>query len=162
MSNQNVLSKMVAELDQTQQAFLSILDEVDEDILYRDRPGEEYWTLAESLAHITEARQFWSGEVGKIQATPGAKVGRTLEDTGRLQAVEAHGHDSVETLRNRFVTSYEVVVKTLTGLTEEDLPLQGEHIRFGPLSLDAFIQRFIVEHDRAHVEQARALLGDEN
>ncbi|MBI1877731.1 MAG: DinB family protein [Chloroflexi bacterium] len=160
MPDQNTLAKMLDELRQTQQGFLAILDEVNEDILYRRSAGDESWTLAEVMAHITEARQFWSDDVRKIQATPGIKVGRTAEHPGRLQAVREHSHDSLTAFRDRLATSYEVVVKTLNGVTEEDLQLKVEHITFGPQTLAEFIQRLIVAHDQVHVEQVRALLTE--
>jgi uncharacterized damage-inducible protein DinB len=151
---------MLADLGQTQQAFLDILSRIDERALYHRPPGEESWTLAESLAHITEARQFWSDEIEKVLATPGAKVGRTADHHGRQQAVKEHGHDSVDALRRRFTTSYEYVVKTLSQITEQDLQLSCEYIAAGSLTLAEFIQRFLVEHDRSHVAQAQALLAE--
>jgi uncharacterized damage-inducible protein DinB len=161
MTKSNTVAKMLAQIGQTQQAFLDILSRIDESALYRRPPGEENWTLAESLAHITEARQFWSDEVVKVLATPGAQVGRTLDHPGRQQAVKEHGHASLDALRRRFVTSYEYVVKTLSQITEQDLQLSCEHIAAGPLTVAGFIQRFLVEHDRSHVAQAQALLAEE-
>jgi uncharacterized damage-inducible protein DinB len=160
MTKSSTVAKMLADLGQTQQAFLDILSRIEESALYRRPPGEENWTLAEMLAHITEARQFWSDEIAKVLAAPGAQVGRSADHPGRLQAVKEHGHDSVEALRRRFVTSYEYVVKTLSQISEQDLQLSCENITSGPLSLAEFMQRFLVEHDRTHVAQAQALLAE--
>ncbi|HXV43057.1 MAG TPA: DinB family protein [Anaerolineae bacterium] len=160
MTKSNTVAKMLADLGQTQQAFLDILSRIDESTLYRRPPGEESWTLAESLAHITEARQFWSDEIAKVLATPGAQVGRPADHPGRQQAVKEHGHDSVDALRRRFLTSYEYVVKTLSQISEQDLQVSCEHIASGSLTLAEFIQRFLVEHDRTHVGQAQALLAE--
>ncbi len=161
MPEQNILAKFLDELDQTQQAFFDILDQVNEDILYRRSTGEGSWSLAESLAHITEARQFFSDQVRQALTTPGTQLGRTLDNPNRLQAVKEHGYDSVDTLRQRFTASYEYITRTLGGMTEQDLQTSCEHIRLGSITLAEFIQRAIVEHDRAHVEQARAFLADQ-
>jgi uncharacterized damage-inducible protein DinB len=161
MTKSDMVAKMLADLGQTQQAFLDILSQIDESTLYRRPPGEENWTLAEMLAHITEARQFWSDEIAKVLATPGAQVGRTTDNPGRLQAVKEHGHASVDALRRRFMTSYEYVDNTLSQITEQDLQLTGEHIALGSLTMAEFIQRFLVEHDRTHLAQAQALLAEE-
>jgi uncharacterized damage-inducible protein DinB len=161
MLEQNTLAKFLDELDQTQQAFLDFLDQVNEDILYRRSSGEESWTLAESLAHITEARQFFSNQVRQALTTPGIQLGRTLDNPNRLQAVKEHGYDSVDALRQRFMASYESVTRILGGMTEQDLQTSCEHIRLGSITLAEFIQRAIVEHDRTHVEQARAFLADQ-
>lgn len=159
MAETATISEILNEVHQTQQAFLSILDQVSEDVLYYHPTDEEGWTLAEVLAHITEARQFWSNDIRRIQATPGLKVGRTADHPGRLQAVREHGHDSIAAFRDRFVTGYELMVETLKGVTEADLQIKLEHISAGPQTLGEFIQRFIVGHDRAHVAQAQQLLA---
>jgi uncharacterized damage-inducible protein DinB len=159
MAEAATIPEILAEVGQTQQDFLSILDQASEDVLYRRPADEEGWTLAEVLAHITEARQFWSNDIRRIQASPGLKVGRTADHPGRLQAVREHGQDSIAAFRNRFVTGYELVVETLKGVTEEDLQIKLEHISAGPQTLGEFIQRFIVGHDRVHVEQAQRLLA---
>lgn len=162
MPEQQSIAGLLDELHQTQQAFLSILNGIDEEALYHRPAGDDSWTIAEVFAHITEARQFWSNDVRRIQAEPGIKVGRTAEHPGRLQAVQDHGHDSIEAFRDRFVTGYEAVVKTLQGVTEEDLQIKLEHIAFGPQTLAEFIQRLIIGHDRVHVDQVRALLAARN
>lgn len=159
MAELTTIPGMLAEVSQTQQAFLSILDQASEDVLYHPSAEADGWTLAEVLAHITEARQFWCNDIRRIQASPGLKVGRTADHPGRLQAVREHGHDSIAAFRDRFVSGYELVVETLKGVTEADLQIGLEHISAGPQTLGEFIQRFIVGHDKAHVEQARQLLA---
>src|SRR6266446_6754521 len=66
--------EMLADLHESQQALLTFLDQVDDTTLYRRFIAEE-WTLAENLVHVAEARQFFTGEVRKVLATPGAIIG---------------------------------------------------------------------------------------
>src|SRR5438067_13873317 len=83
--------EMLADLHESQQALLTFLDQVDDTTLYR-RPIAEEWTLAENLVHVAEARQFFTGEVRKVLATPRATIGRGLEHPPRLQHIRQHGH----------------------------------------------------------------------
>jgi uncharacterized damage-inducible protein DinB len=157
MAEQRTLTEMLNDLRQTQQAFLDILSRVDEDSLYRSPAGDS-WTLAEVLVHISEARQFFTGEVQKVLATPGVKVGRTLTHPGRLQNIEDHGSDSLDTIHHKLVTSHAQMVQSLEQMAEADLQIKGNHVKYGPQTLAEFIQHFIVEHDQAHVQQATELL----
>ena len=154
---ERMLAEMLDDLRLTQRAFLDILSRADEHILYR-RPADGGWTLAESLAHIAEARKFFSEETRRVLATPGASMGRTVEHPGRLQNIQDHGHDAPDALRSRLTASHDDMVKTLSGMTDDDLQITGEHVRYGPQTLAEFIRRFMVEHDQAHVQQAQALL----
>jgi uncharacterized damage-inducible protein DinB len=154
------LSDVLANLHQTQQSFLEILSQASDEVLYH-RPGDDDWILAEVLVHIAEARQFFAGETQKALATPGAGLGRTLDDPHRLKNVEEHGHDPPDAIRRKLIASHESLLESLAQVTDDDLQIEVEHINFGPQTLGEFIQRFMVGHDRIHVEQATALLARE-
>lgn len=154
------LAGILENLNQTQQAFLGFLNQAKADILYR-HPADEDWTPAIVLVHIAEARQFYTGEVQKVLATPGVPMGRTVEHPARLQNIENHGQDPIDDIRRRLITSHENLVKVLSQMSDEDLQIKGEHVVSGPQTLGAFIQRFLVEHDHIHVEQVKALLAGE-
>src|SRR6266436_9131022 len=93
--------EMLADLHESQQALLTFLDQADDTSLYRRFIAEE-WTLAENLVHVAEARQFFTGEVHKVLATPGASIGRGLDHPGRLQTIVEHGHKA-----RQLISSYE-------------------------------------------------------
>lgn len=160
MAEHQSLAEMLKSLQQTQEAFLRILDRASLNDLYR-RPAEDAWTLAEVLAHIAEARQFYTAETQKVLETSGARMGRTADYPGRLRAIAEHGHDPPEALRSALMTSYGKLVELLQRMKDGDLQIVGEHVRYGPQSLGEFVQHFIVEHDQVHVEQAEALLAAE-
>lgn len=153
------LAEIIADLRRSQQAFMDILRQVDDDLLYR-RPDDEGWTLAENLAHIAEARQFFVDETRKVLASPGISMGRTVDHPGRLQNIVDHAHDSLDAIRRRLITSHENVLQLLGEMRPADLELAGEHVRYGRQTLAEFIRRFMVEHDRLHVQQAQARLAE--
>lgn len=157
MTSQQSIDEMLTALRQTQQTFLELLGKVDETTLY-SHSIEDSWTLAETLVHMAEARQFFAGETRRVVAAPGSKVGRTMEDEGRLSNISEHGSDPLEIIRQKLVTSHQSLLDLLSGMSDDDLQLECEHIKFGRQTLGELVQRFIVGHDQAHAEQAQMLL----
>jgi uncharacterized damage-inducible protein DinB len=160
MTEQPTQPEMLADLHRSQQALLTFLDQVDDPTLYR-RPIAEEWTLAENLVHVAEARQFFTGEVCKVLATPGATIGRGLDHPARLQNIVEHGHAARQFISHQLINSYEQVVHLLEQMSQDDLQKMGEHIKYGPQTLAAFIEHFIIEHDQAHVKQVQTLLAQQ-
>ena len=152
------LTEVFTALRQTQQSFLEVVDQANDQVLYR-RPAKDSWTLAEVLVHMAEARQFFTGEIHKILTTSQTKIGRLLDNPQRLQTIEDHGQDSLETIRQQLIDSHEAMLDMLNGLAETDLEKPVEHIAYGQLTLEAFIQRFLIGHDQVHVEQSHDLLA---
>jgi uncharacterized damage-inducible protein DinB len=150
--------EMLADLHESQQALLTFLDQVDDTTLYRRFIAEE-WTLAENLVHVAEARQFFTSEVRKVLATPGASIGRGLDHPARLQNIAEHGHAARPFISQQLTNSYEQVVHLLEQMSQDDLQKMGTHMKYGPQTLAAFIQHFIIEHDQAHVKQVKTLLA---
>ncbi len=159
MSEPMTIAQMRVELLKTQRDYLEILEQAgrNPEILHK-RPADGNWTMAEVLVHISNARRFFSAETLKVKQTPGVKMGRTKEDAGRLKYVATHGNDSLEDIRKQIVESHETMMNALSQLTDEDLKIKGDHVKFGEQTLQHFIGHFIVEHDQSHVRQARARL----
>ena len=156
MTEQPQLEAMITALRQSQTAFLKTLDESNRPTLYQS-PDADDWTLAEILVHITEVWHFYGAEMERALAGPGVKVGRTLDHEGRLQAIDEHGRDAPETIRQNFMASYEQLMAVLSRMTEADMAHPVENIRLGPQTLGEFIHRFLVQHSQAHVRQAEDL-----
>jgi hypothetical protein len=153
-----IVRDILADLQQSQQAFLDLISQIDGELIYQAPAGDE-WTLAVIFAHLSEARQFYANEVQKVLASPGVKMGRTVEHPGRLQSINEAGHNALADLRQKLITSHESVVKALLKMSDDDLQLEGDHVVAGPESLASFIQRFMVDHDQAHIRQANELLA---
>ncbi|GAC1398853.1 MAG: hypothetical protein NVSMB56_13830 [Pyrinomonadaceae bacterium] len=159
MSEPMNISQMRDELRQTQREYLEILEHASHnpEILHQ-RSADGSWTLAEVLVHISNARGFFSGEALKVKQTPGVKMGRTKEDAGRLNYIAAHGNDALEDVHKQIIESHETMMHALSQLTDDDLKLTGDHVKFGEQTLQHFVGHFIVEHDQSHVKQARLRL----
>jgi len=161
MSDHLPIAQMREELRRAQRDFLDILSAADARTLHH-RASDGVWTLAEILAHVSNARQFFGGEAARAAAAPNSRVGRMIQDAGRLAAVRDHGQDSAESLRKAIVASHEQLMSVLEKLSDEDLKIPAEHVnpKFGRLSIGDFVSHFIVEHDQKHVEQARRSLAN--
>lgn len=157
MIERQTLSEMLADLEQCQNTFLELLDQVDESKLYW-HPAENEWSMAENLVHVAEARQFFTSEVQKALTMQDAKVGRTIADPARIQNVAEHGSDSREVIAQKLTTSYEQVTQTLKSMHDEDLQKNVQHVKYGNQTLGEFIDHFIVEHDQGHERQVMVLL----
>jgi uncharacterized damage-inducible protein DinB len=151
------VSKFAEQVQASQEGFIELLDQADRHTLYQP-PSDDGWTIAQILMHIAEARQFFIDETSKVIASPGARMGRTIDHPGRLKAVEENRMNSPGQMRLAIIESYSKMIGLLRSLNDDDLLISGEHVKFGTQSLGEFIQHFIVEHDQAHVEQARALM----
>ena len=158
--DENLIDQILAEFEESQQAFLELLAQTDEASLYHKGDAAD-WSAAMVLVHIAEAREFFAGEIEKILAEPPETVGRTLDDPHRLQTIASYGQASVEEIRRRLVRSHQIMAGTVRKVTATHLKLQPVHVSYGPLTMTEFLQRFVVGHDRAHVQQVKTLLEGE-
>jgi uncharacterized damage-inducible protein DinB len=156
MHDAMTLPGMREALGETQRAFLAIVDAADERTL-RHVPAEGAWSLGEVLAHISEARRFFAREALRVRLAPGSRMGRTMQDAGRVEHVRVHGGDDAAALREALAASHRELMAALDTLSDADLAVAGEHVspKFGRQTLGDFLHHFVVDHDRKHVEQAR-------
>jgi uncharacterized damage-inducible protein DinB len=149
-------AEMREALGETQRAFLAIVDAADERTLHHV-PAEGAWSLAEVLAHMSEARRFFAREALRVRLAPGSRMGRTIQDAGRIEHVRVHGGDDAATLREALTSSHGEVMAALDTLSDTDLAVAGEHVnpKFGRQTIGEFLHHFLVDHERKHVEQSR-------
>lgn len=133
------------------------LAKLDEHKLYM-LPGEGEWSIMQNLAHIIEFMPYWSSEIEKLVAHPGQNFGRTMQQEGRLKAIEEHSRDSLKQVKENLPSSYGKLDEVLGRLKDSDLELTGVHIKFGKKSLEWFIEDFVTQHLINHVEQMRLCL----
>jgi uncharacterized damage-inducible protein DinB len=118
------LTEARQQMRSAQGVFLDTLAQADERVLHH-RAVEGAWSLAEVLAHVAEARQYFTSETDRLLASPGTRIGRTMQDAARLAAVQEHGKMSVADLRNALVQSQEKLMTMLDNLKETDLQVTG-------------------------------------
>ncbi len=149
------------EMERVQQVYLDTLAQADEHSLHH-RIADDKWSLAQVLAHVAEAREFFLGEIERLKSAPGVRMGRTMQDERRLAAVANTETLSAGELRSRLVRSHNEVMRVLKSLAESDLRIMGEHVnpKFGRQSLGELLQHFVIEHSLKHAEQAKRCLAN--
>ena len=111
------------------------------------------WTLAENLAHIGEFPGFFAGELARWFADRSTPLGRTHEDERRLAAISAAGRWSKEELLDGMRTAFAALATALEPLRDDDLDALTNNRKYGPEPLRAFLDRYVIGHKQAHVEQ---------
>ena len=145
-------------LRETQQGVLDALHHTPEPLLYT-RPAPDSWSMAQNLAHLGEAREYWVRQLSALLAQPGRAFGRTIADPARMAFVADHAHDTRAELTTRLDGSFSTVMTWLDTLTASDLAITGQHVspKFGEMSVGATIQHFLLEHDHKHLAQAKRI-----
>ncbi|HET7040386.1 MAG TPA: DinB family protein [Gemmatimonadales bacterium] len=144
------------------------------------------WSAAQVLAHLGEFPHFFAEEVRRWIEDSSSPIGRTMDHPIRLAAVEAphlsgaHAlggapppgeppvaplhEDPVENLRRSLIEGMQAAFTELAGelerLTDGDIDAKTENRRYGPEPLSAFLDRYVVGHKAAHLEQLRALAAE--
>jgi hypothetical protein len=126
--------------------------------LYR-KPNPEEWSIMQGLAHILEFMPYWGHEISKLVAHPGQNFGRIMSNPARLQGITDHEQDTLAQMQAALPISYASLAQDLAALQDSDLELDGEHSRYGLQSLAWFIEEFVTEHLRNHLEQLEAVLA---
>jgi DinB superfamily len=122
-------------------------------------PLADEWSIQQNLAHIAEFMSYWAGEINTLLASPGHSFGRSQQDAGRLQAIERHGHDSLAEVKEALPRSYARMEESLGRVSDGDLQLCGQHVRFGEKSLAWCIEEFVTQHLIDHLAQIRIALA---
>jgi uncharacterized damage-inducible protein DinB len=139
-------------------ALLSRLEGVPADALYQ-APAVGEWPVMSTLAHVAEMLPYWAHQAEGIARVPGQPFGRLHDDPGRLGAIEQHGQDAAEVVRDGLQASLAEAVQTLRELPAAALTLSGQHPRRGSMQVDELIDAFMVEHIEEHVQQIDAALS---
>jgi len=123
-------------------------------------PAKDEWSIMQNLAHILEFMPFWGSEIAKLVAQPGQNFGRTMQNEGRLGFIEAHKHDTIPQILAAFPASQAQLEEALDTLTDRDLFLTANHSKYGEQSLEWFINEFVCQHLKDHVEQLETCIAE--
>jgi uncharacterized damage-inducible protein DinB len=149
------IEAMKASLKQDKQEYTNLLSKVSEQSLHT-RPYADSWTIAEAIAHITDAIDFFQNESITALNNPSEKVGRHKTNARRLARIEEHREDSTEQLKGQIITSIDNCLTFLEGLTDGHLAKKIQHKlpKFGEMELGSFLDHFVIGHSKSHLRQA--------
>jgi uncharacterized damage-inducible protein DinB len=145
-------------IERAVQALLTRLEQLPNDALYRE-PGAGEWAVMSTLAHVIEMLPYWAKQCQSIAASPGSAFGRTHDDPGRLNAIAAHGQDSLSAASASLRASADEAIAILQSIPRETWSVKGEHVRRGAMSIEQVIDEFMVRHVEDHLVQVNVALG---
>lgn len=140
-----------AELDRQ---LRELADQIDPARLHDD-PGGGEWTLAENLSHIAEFPSWFANDLVAQMRQDGPVVGRTHDHPDRLAAIEAAAGRSLDDLRADLDASLDRLAGVLEELRDEHIGKLAENRKYGPEPLSTFLDRYVLGHKAAHVDQLR-------
>ncbi len=120
--------------------------------------GKGEWTAAEILAHVAEFARYFAGDLERQLGAEDRDVGRTHDHPGRNQAIAAAAGRGLEELRGDLALALDELAKMLEFLHDEHLGRIGNNRKYGPETLTVFLDRYVLDHKAAHIDQLRHTL----
>jgi hypothetical protein len=126
-----------------------------------DPGATERWEAGQVWAHVAEFPDYWLNQASRIVTADPADdpvpFGRTKADADRIEAIERDRHTDPAALLARVRGSLVTVSETLRSWPDEAWTRSGQHVVRGPMTIDAIVERFIVEHLEEHADQLDAI-----
>jgi uncharacterized damage-inducible protein DinB len=122
-------------------------------------PGGDEWTVAQLLAHLGEFPRFFADDLGAWLDDPDADVGRTVEHPARLAAVADAQRADLAGLRAGIDAAFAALAATLERLEDGHVRATMRNRRYGEEPFAAYLDRYLLGHKQAHVEQLRRTLA---
>ena len=122
---------------------------------------ESDWGPKEVLAHVAEMIPFWLGQVEVVIADVPEPVpfGRVSSDPERIGRVGSDRLLPAAELFDRIEAAAERAVARLGALSSDESARRGLHPRFGEMTAEAIVGRFVIGHLEEHVAQLREILA---
>ena len=150
--------ELIAALEQVGEEFARFVEGLPPEAFHR-RPGPDDWSAAEVTGHVSEAPATFAAYLRRVAEAPGAVVGRSPDDPGRLAAVARLGDAGPADGAHLVRQGVREAADTLRGIPAEGWQARGVHSRLGELSVSEMVRLSIVDHLRGHLAQAREAAG---
>lgn len=142
-----------AELDEELRAIAA---QVTVEVLGRD-PGGEEWTVAQVLAHLGEFPRFFAQDLERWLDECG-QVGRTVEHPVRLAAVAEAERADLGALLAGIDAAFAELARVLERVEDRHVDAVTDNRKYGTEPMTAYLERYVLGHKAAHVEQLRRTL----
>jgi len=124
---------------------------------------EASWGPREVLAHIVEMLPFWLGELERVVDGPPpapTPFGRIADDPVRIGLIGRERTLPLRVLFGRIDGGLAEWSERLATLTPPERALVGLHPRLGEVSVDRFLEQFVLGHAEDHLAQLETILED--
>ncbi len=125
---------------------------------------EASWGPREVLAHVAEMLPFWLGELERVvdgvagAGSGPAPFGRIADDPSRIGVIGRDRSLPLRVLFGRVDTGFRDWSDRLTTLTADERARVGLHPRLGEVTVDRFLERFVIGHAEEHITQLHGIL----
>lgn len=118
------------------------------------------WNRLQIISHIAEASGFFASQLRAWLADPGVAMGRTTEHAHRLGAVDLArvSHLTPGDAGQALDSGLKELAEVLQGLGDPQVQAATANVKYGQEPLMAFLDRYVLHHKAAHVEQLETLI----
>ena len=122
---------------------------------------ESSWYPPELLAHVAEMVPYWMAQIERILEGYPEPVpfGRVQTDEERIAAIGRDRALPVGDLFDRIAEGTEAAGRRLGELSAEQIERRGTHPTRGEMTVEAVVERMLINHIGEHVEQLDSILG---
>jgi hypothetical protein len=123
----------------------------------------ERWDAGQAWAHVAEFVPYWQREIERVVTGIGAgpvSFGRTSDDPGRADAIEAGRHEPPTEQMARLAGALMILRTYLVGLSEAEWGARGLYVRGNEMTVADIVDRYIVSHLEEHADQLEKLAAD--
>ena len=127
-----------------------------------DPGAEERWEAGQVWAHLAEFPAYWLAQAKLVVAAADGEpvpFGRIKTDAARIAAIERDRHTDPAALLERVRSSLAEVSEAARTLGAEEWQRRGVHPTRGEMTVQALVERFIVDHLEEHADQLDGLRG---
>jgi len=145
--------------DELDRQIRDLVAQISDDQLGSD-PENGEWTLAENLAHIGEFPRYFAREIREmVRSDADVEVGRTHEHPERNEAIAAAAGKDRKQLAEAVTAALDEMADVLRQVSDEDMQRVFTNRKYGREPLTAYLQRYVLGHKAAHVDQLRRTLA---
>ncbi len=153
------VTALVRRNEELDRALRELVAQISDETLRAD-PGDGEWTLAENLGHLSEFPRYFAREIVQTVLTGAdASVGRTHEHPERNEAIAAAAGKSCDQLSGAVHAALAEMSAAIRLLSDDDLRRVVANRKYGNEPMTAYLQRYVLGHKAAHVEQLRRTLA---
>lgn len=148
--------QLIVAFQQVGEEYARLIEARPEAAFHHRPPGE--WSAAEVSGHLAEFAVTLAGQAVGVAQHAGSWIARPPEDPGRMAAVRGMAQASPAAAAAAVRNGIGQGVALLRGIPPEGWQAGSTHPRFGELTVAQYVEKLLIGHCRAHVDQARAAM----
>jgi hypothetical protein len=146
-------------LEAAVKTFVERLQQLPPDVVRR-QPDDGEWSVGQLSAHYSEILPYWARQITALRENSGKPFGRVASDANRIQFVEDHKNDAVDSLVASIKNGAAEAARALRGYSDDQWrSVTGVHAARGEMDMDAISNLFLAGHAEEHVTQLNETLA---